>query len=223
MLQQLWQTEPLGENIDRITEFVDVSAYYKLRVCGFSDTLTDIHIEWSHDGQYKCISSAIKIGSHLWRSEELKTLMPFVRLHIINNSGKVNTELRVTVHQFGGQSQAAPAAPAVPAEPAAPIAIEVEPATIAALDQSREVKFDIVETPAEPPKKRTWLSKKLSSPKHTCRDDRLPGFLPKDSILITDRRGSIIPLAPGNPGEILAMTQSGPQWISISHADTEFV
>lgn len=230
-LEALWQAEPLYDNIDRITPFVDVSRYYKLRICGHSDTLTDVQLDWSPDGVERALTSAIKIGSGMWRSEEQKVLFPFVRLHVINSSGKNNGALKITVHSFGPQNtsnageemrlppaaQEAPAAPAELAESDAPMhqvrfAINPSPRSI-----------DDANAAAAPPKKRNWIQKRMS-PKHTCRDDRLPGFLPFNSILTTDKKGNVVPLAPGNRGDVLTMTASGPTWVApLSETDTEIV
>lgn len=211
-LEKLWQFEPLGDSIDKITPFVCVSDFRKLRLCGFSDCLIDVHVEWSYDGESKGVSSSIKLASEHWRSEELAVMMPYLRLHVINNSGRTNSGLIITVHAFG---QFPPPAPPIqaPLAPSEPVSILV--------DSERD------SGPAdEKPKRRVWFGKKAASPKHVCRDERLPGFLPKNALLIADKRGSLVPLAPGNVGDVLMMACDGPRWISReqqSDVDTQFV
>lgn len=200
-LTNLTQVEPLGENLDRITDFVDVSSYRKLRLNCFSDTLLDVHVEWSHDGVRKCIASSVKVASQLWRSEELSVLMPFMRFHIINNSGKPNMELHISAHSFG--------------VPRAQESSEAPKCEAPVISKACEIKLEHEDVILEDaPKKRVWFGKKSESksPKHVCRDDRLPGFLPMNSLLISDRKGALIPLAPGNVGDILLMACDGPVW-----------
>lgn len=206
-LEKLWQTKALDDSIDRMTEYADVTQFRKLRLCGFSDTLIDVHLEWSHDGISKCIASTVKLASQHWRSEEFVVLMPYLRLHIINNSGKPNKELTITMHSFGPSIALGAASQGV----VMPVVEPVEPAPVAPVVPVSHVAT----AESEPPKKRVWFAKTNKSPKAAaCRDERLPGFLPMNSLLITDKRGSIIPLAPGNVGDVLMIACDGPRWIS---------
>lgn len=207
-LQSLFYDKPLGDEIDRISDFVDVSRYKKLTLCVYSDTLTDIHIEWSYNGITKCLSSAIKVASRHWRSERVEVLMPFMRLHIINNSGALNLELITRVFNLGRiydkESTISQAPP--PKE-----AVRMLPSSCS------EVTTDDHHVTLQPAAKKAWYKKALS-PKHQCRDDRIQGFLPKNSLLTTDSRGNIVPLAPGNVNDVLVMGSSGPQWLSLKES-----
>jgi hypothetical protein len=193
-LIQLYQDKPLLSEIERLTKYVDVSEFKKLRLCGYADCLIDIHLEWSYNGSIKCITTSLKLLAQLWKSEEVAVLMPYLRLHIINNSNKINESLMISLYSFGNK-----------------INPSIIPTIQEPIENAPVIQKSLSDIEDKPKAKRVWFSKK--SPKQECRDNRLPGFIPMNSILIGNNKVMITSLPQGNVGDILMMACDGPRWI----------
>lgn len=178
--------DALVSDPSRITEFVDVSMYKYINFAALSDIPLELHIEWSHDGSQKAMTNVFKLSPQLWRAERFDVLMPYLRVHFINNSSQVNKQLSFELYTFGCIKPVYPE----PQEPK--IEKQTEPIPILKTE----------------PQKRVWFKKALS-PKTTIRDERLPEFVPINSLFVSDRKGKIITIPAGLPGEVLSVNYAG--------------
>lgn len=192
-IKDLCYHDGLGSEPSRISEYADVSMYRKLNFAACSDIALEIHFEWSYDAVNKCISTCFKLSPQLWRAEEFKVLMPYVRMHIINNGKQINNELTFGLYSFGQKHDV----------------VETPKA---------EIQDAVAQVPILKPDKRVWFKKALS-PKHPMRDERFPEYIPINSLLISDRKGGIVALPAGQPGDILCVNDAG----CISWVNQEFL
>jgi hypothetical protein len=181
-LKDLCYLDGLLTDPSRISEYIDVSMHRKLNFAACSDISLEIHFEWSNDGVRKCLTTCFKISPQLWRAEEIKIIMPYLRVHIINNVKLSNNELFFGIYKFGAAQEK-------------PIVQEIQ--------QVESAPIPIIK-----PEKRVWFKKSVAQ-KNSARDERLPEYLPVNSILITDRKGGVAVLPAGQPGEVLCVNEAG--------------
>ena len=228
-LLDLCISSPLKERIEFATQYIPVDRYRKIKVVSYCDVILQVFLEFSEDGAELGSSNLFRIASGVWRCEETTTAMKYMRVRVVNQSGKPNEKLivKVTPIKLNELYQApvsnmqvipmsAPqqlvtsqSLPSVVAEPA-PVVSKVEPAE----DEAPEAES------VEEKKKRfksPFSLRRASSKVKSVKDYRLPDLVPKGCILIGGNNGSIQAIPLGNPGEILMINDQGvPEWVKLS-------
>lgn len=185
-MSQLNTKTPLSDNIDRICEFVNVRRYESLRVSAKADVASKVVLEWSPDGLEKALESLLLLPAEQWKTEKFEKLMPFVRLHLINTSGKPNKVLQVITEPVGGVSTPSHA--------------------IDASAEDKKNKSPLRRFMDKKSKKSAPVSVSSSDP---SRDSRLPDYIPQGTILIGGKSGKVTCIARGNPGDVLTVDKEG--------------
>lgn len=90
-------SNPLKERIEFATPYTDVSRFRKLKILTLSDTILQVNVEFSEDGQDLGSSNLYRIASGVWKCEEVITQMTYMRIRVVNQSGKINEKLVVKV------------------------------------------------------------------------------------------------------------------------------
>ena len=238
-LLDLCISSPLKERIEFATSYIAVDRYRKIKVVSYSDVILQVFLEFSEDAVELGSSNLYRIASGVWKCEEITTAMKYMRVRVVNQSGKPNEKLIVKVTPIklnelyvapavaaqpvaqpvqqaalvtspSLQSVAAP--PVVPSVVAAPVDIsKVDPVDDEANEQPESV---------EEKKKRfksPFSLRRASSKVKSVKDYRMPDLVPKGCILIGGNNGSIQAMPLGNPGEILMINDQGvPEWVKLS-------
>lgn len=188
-LSQLNTKTPLSDNIDRIGEFVNVRRYEALRVSARADVNFKVVLEWSPDGLEKALENTLHIPSDQWKSERFEKLMPYVRIHLINTTGKPNKVLQVMTDPIGGTQ---------------PTYQNVD---LAAEDKKN--KSPLRRFIDKGKSKKSTSESRSSSKEDPSRDHRMPDYIPQGTILIGAKSGKVQCLARGNPGDVLTVDKEG--------------
>ena len=86
-----------GLAIEGLTEwlgkYVRVDDYKRLRVVSASDVILQISMEWSHNGRepipgIRTIMQTWRTPSDMYKKEDVPIVLPYVRMRILNSSGK---------------------------------------------------------------------------------------------------------------------------------------
>lgn len=75
--------------------YVNVSNVERLRISIYTSTIIKVQLEWSHDGHRQGPISMYRCGSCMWKFDMVDVIMPYLRIHIINESGKPCDDLIV--------------------------------------------------------------------------------------------------------------------------------
>lgn len=200
-MQVLSVLTPLGGNHEFVSEYVDVGDYKRIRMNTYSDTILQVILEWTYD--LDCnrspIQNSCRTPSTIWRSESYEVIMPFVRVRILNQSGKANSDLSVLITSQSVMRKRYEK----PTPPLEDIIVH------------SPVEAKCVKSPFSFKAKRKSSLGSKSPVGVSMRDYRIPDFIPQGTILIGGKCGKIITLPPGNVGEIMQMTEHGPAWVLI--------
>jgi hypothetical protein len=243
-LAELNIDSPLKERIEFATPYKDVSRFRKLKILTLSDTILQVNVEFSEDGNGLGSSNLYRIASGVWKCEEVITQMTYMRIRVVNQSGKINERLVIKVtpvklneiyrapeQSIAPKSASLEALPDSPSVASASVASVQQAAHLAAVPEL--VKIDpVIDSSAdqaaehsgaesvEEKKKRfkSPFSLRRSSTKvKNVRDYRIPELVPRGCLLIGGNNGSIQALPLGNPGEILMINEQGiPEWVKLS-------
>lgn len=228
---------PLKERIEFATPYIDVSRFRKLKILTLSDVILQVHVEFSEDGQDLGSSNLYRIASGVWKCEEVITQMTYMRIRVVNQSGKINEKLCVKVTPvklneiYQNPSDVAPA-PIVSVPTGLPSSRSVgsELSNSAGALPSVEVEVTKIEPvldgaqaaeDSHEEKKKRFKSpfslRRSSSKVKNVRDYRIPELVPRGCLLIGGNNGSIQALPLGNPGEVLMINDQGiPEWVKFS-------
>lgn len=185
-MSQLNTKTPLSDNIDRICEFVNVRRYESLRVSAKADVAFKVLLEWSPDGLEKALESTLLLPADQWKTEKFEKLMPYVRLHLINTSGRPNKVLQVITESVGGASGSAP--------------------VIDLAAEDKKNKSPLRRFMDKKSKKSALVSSSSAEP---SRDHRLPDYIPQGTLLVGGKSGKVQCIARGNPGDVLTVDKEG--------------
>lgn len=202
-IQALSRTTSLVESNELVLPllggFVDVSAYKQLRFSIFPSTTLDLIVEWSHDNQRKGPTFTFRCSENVWKLDWIEVILPYVRLRIVNKSGRPCNDL--VVHVWSPKNRAIPIPP--PDAPKSMVVGEIVTRSLSPLS-------------IEPPAKGKWsmhFPRKDQKDKIPLRDERLPKFIPEGSILMGGSGGKVLILPKGNIGDILMMTVDGLEYV----------
>lgn len=210
-LKELCSMTPLADNIEMLVPehgFVSVSHLDRFRFNMFSDQLLKVQFEWSIDGVERHVTTSLRVGSKLWKSERVDVILPFVRYRIIN-------ETQQNVHSLILYTFA----PGV--DRPRHVCFKKEEEIPAVTERSTGPAPDPhVGLSTHTKGKRPWSILKSTSPKQAVLDQRLPSFIPEGILLVGDKGGKVRVLPKGNVGEYLMVLEDGPGW-SLPYTPTQ--
>lgn len=196
-MEVLSVVKPLGDNLEYVSDYVDVSQFKRVRMSSYSDTIVQLVLEWTYDLEctYEPLKVSCRTPSTMWRSEVYDAPMSFVRVRVVNQSGKKNCELKVLIRGSG-----------IISLPPKKAEVELPPPTpIAVVERASKSPFHFRN-------KRLGSKTVAVGSSVSTRDYRLPEYVTRAAILIGGKNGKVELLPFGNPGEILQMTDEGPAW-----------
>lgn len=231
---------PLKERIEFATPYVNVSRFRKLKILTLSDVILQVNIEFSEDGKELGSSNLYRIASGVWKCEEVITQMMYMRIRVVNQSGKINEKLIIKVTPvklneiYCPPEQGSKTLPAPRGEPAlspktSPVQHAEPVQSMPAAAQPEMVKIEPI--PADEPAEASHESveekkKRFKSPfslrrstkaKKTVVDYRFPDVIPPGCILIGGKNGSVQVIPLGNPGDVLMINDQGlPEFTKLS-------
>lgn len=77
--------------------YIEVGRHERIRVSVYCSCIIKVQLEWSHDGVRTGPISAYRCGSNMWKCDLVDVLMPYLRIHVINESGRPCDDLVVHV------------------------------------------------------------------------------------------------------------------------------
>ena len=220
-LKNLEIADPLKDTIEHKTEFVNVSKYRKLKITSFSDTIVQVNLDFSNDGINTGCNNMFRIASDRWATEEFLVQMDYLRIRVVNQSGKQNEKISIAVtpvkynevflHEAERKSQ-----------------------RLSAIETSRSFSNDLnlssdvppepsFSAPAPPAKEEEEKKKKKrfqspfsksrrerdSKSKSTVLDYRIPQSIPEGALLYGGKLGELKILPKGQPGDALVIGPEG--------------
>lgn len=174
--------------------YTNVSNFEKIRISIYASTIVKVQLEWSYDGNRAGPINMYRCGSNLWKCDFIEVLMPYLRIHIINESGRPCEDL--IVHTWTPS-----------------LKFEMEEIKVNGVNEVEKPK-ERSKTPLARffPGKPPSLPAVSSRDRVSNRDDRLPDFIPQGAILIGGDKGRINVIPKGNVGEYLMMGELGPTY-----------
>lgn len=199
--------KPLDERLEYISDWIECD-FKRVRLNSYSDLILQVNLEFCHDIDTKILDTLkipARTPSGMWRSAVSDVMFPYVRIRIINQTAKKNETLCVIL---SGLSPLKKEIHSVKSESSPRISgkkPEDSPSSLS-LDDDSKPKHRLFFGKKRP------LSQSKQAPPVSILDQRLPPYIPQDCILIGGKMGKSTILAKGNPGEILRMGISGPEW-----------
>jgi hypothetical protein len=228
--------KPLIENLEYVSEYIDVSKYKRLRLNSYGDTILQFILEFTYDPK-GLIETPLKISgrspSDLWRSEIYDVVFRYVRIRILNQSGKINRSLIAILCGCGLIKRENDDILVNKEKNELKVEIKDEIREEAKNDKKIELeKLEKIEKTCSSPLRSSYVTtdervkeknhrnfflKKKERPLSVgSLDPRLPGFISKNSILVGDKMGKITCLPAANIGDVLQIDSSGsPSWTMI--------
>jgi hypothetical protein len=227
-MEALRITKPMKDNLEYLSEEIDTSKYKKIRISSYADTILQINLEWSLEESegippYKM---STRTPSKMWKSDIYDSVFPRLRIRLVNQSGHDNSELIVRVS--GEPYKLAPIdrpdenyEDKIPPTP-----IRISRSTGGGIFEDDRTICDRTSGPVDSEmsessrlephldgsKKKKLFSFKKSAHK-PLHDERLPGHIPKDALIVGGYYNKMKIIPAGLPGEVLTMTVDGPAWI----------
>lgn len=231
--------KPLQEKLERFfpedEAFMDLEDASSLRISTLSDVMVKVILEFSYNGVDKGVCTQVRATS-IWLSQKIDVPMRYLRLHVVNESQQVNTNLVVVLRLVGRTKtkKAVFKSPVVEVkeEPAKETPREFVPlSTEGLVPQARGPPMikqgsalvehqDVVEevkqaTRASKSPFARFRKKTDSQPSVKAvpiKDPRLPEYLPAGSLLVCGIGSTLKLLPKGNDGEYLMMVDGEPRW-----------
>lgn len=171
----------------------------RLRISIFASTILKVMLEYSPDGVRPGLTLMYRVPSEQWKSDLHEVMMPYLRLHIVNESGKPCPELLVHMWEPGKDRHVEfQSVEIVPSPSPAPVSRSKSP-----WNPLRKKSV---------PDPQPSLCGQQQATKIATQDHRLPNFIPNQCLLVGSEKGQVNILPKGLPGEVLMMTEIGPSW-----------
>lgn len=179
----------------------------KLHLYSSADIILNIFVEFNYSANeppegHRLSFKKISVLNRQYKADIVKAEAPFCRFRVVNNTGNENHFLHVFCYL---ESKDEPKPPNIYV-PEVPRDLPHE---------EERFSFDGEAKPrsSTPGRLRNFMTKKADKEtRMKTVDDRLPGYIPKNSLLVGGANGKVVTLPPGLPGQCLRWTETGLEW-----------